>query len=69
VWTGVVVGGVGVLAAGVGGTMALLADASLATPKTENKDALHTQGAVELAVAGGGVAVLVVGAVLVGVGL
>ncbi len=66
VWTGVVVGGAGVVAVAVGGTLAVLAENQLADPHVsgKNKTEAHDEGLIALGVAGAGALVGVGGAVV-----
>jgi TolB-like protein len=65
-WVGGVTAGVGVVALGVGGAVALIADQRLGDAKETEKQAIGEEGRAMLVVAGVGAAVAVVGAVLLG---
>lgn len=63
-WAGAVVGGVGLVAAAVGGGLALVADARLGEAGETAKDDVQSEGLVALGVAGVGGALVVTGAIL-----
>lgn len=66
-WAGVGIGTVGLIGAGVGGALALVADGKLAEAGETEKEAVQNEGLVALGVAGVGGAMLLTGAILAGV--
>ncbi len=68
-WVGGAVAGVGVITGVVAGSLAAIAETRLGDPQAHEKGAIGDEGRIALAVAGGGVAVALVGGVLLGISL
>lgn len=65
-WAGAVIGGVGVVGAGIGTTLALVANERLGDASETEKDAVQGEGLVALGVAGVGSAMVLTGGILAG---